>query len=141
MPRGVHTFAKFNDTRRQTYLQLLRDGQGRTLAARESGVSDELVRQYRHANPDFAAAETLAEEDATDKVENALHKAALAGNVTACQVWLYNRRPGRWKDMRHVTVKTRAEDLSDDELATIARGGSPGVDAPPGADGAAPGAG
>ena len=46
----------------------------------------------------FADAISEAEGDAHGKVENALFEAAISGNVTAIQVYLYNRDPKRWTD-------------------------------------------
>ncbi|MBA7649709.1 hypothetical protein ES703_57507 [subsurface metagenome] len=42
--------------------------------------------------------------DAIGKVENALFEAATSGNVTAIQVYLYNRNPERWADKRSVRL-------------------------------------
>jgi hypothetical protein len=42
---------------------------------------------------EFKKAISQAELEANQKVENALFEAAMSGNVTAIQVWLYNRMP------------------------------------------------
>lgn len=110
--KGQAAFAKFGDEKRDEYLAQLRSGCRRSTAARNVGVSRELVRLYRHATPGFAAEESAAEEEATDRVEDALFKAATAGNVTACQVWLYNRRSERWKDQRNLKVSGLEDVLS-----------------------------
>ena len=123
MPPGVPTFAKFNEVRQNKYLAALRRGVSRGKAARQSGVSAALVCLYRQAHPEFASVENDAEDEATDAVENALHKAAIAGNVTACQVWLYNRRPERWKDQRNLKVLIADDELNraiESELARLA---------------------
>ena len=52
----------------------------------------------------FAEAVSEAESDAIGKVENALFEAATSGNVTAMQVYLYNRDPERWADRRSVRM-------------------------------------
>jgi len=36
----------------------------------------------------------------TEEVEAALFEKAKEGHVIACLVWLYNRNPQRWKDLR-----------------------------------------
>jgi hypothetical protein len=104
MARGVLTFKKFDGTRITKYLKLLEEGKTRKAAAVGVGCSALLIREYRKRDPEFARQEEAAIEkgcDAkTDEVEDALHAAALKGNVTAIQVWLYNRRPSMWKDMR-----------------------------------------
>jgi hypothetical protein len=104
VPRGVKKFAKFAPDKKADYLQKLREGVSPCTAARAVGVSRQLVRLYRKDHPDFAAEERLAVRESHEQVENALFKEAVAGNVTACQVWLYNRRPGRWADRRNVKL-------------------------------------
>lgn len=104
MPAGVPTFDKFDAEKREKYLQSLREGNSRSTAAVQAGVSRDLVWKYRKATEGWAEEEEAAEEEAHDLVEDALHQAAVSGNVTACQVWLYNRRPGRWKDRRNLSV-------------------------------------
>jgi len=52
----------------------------------------------------FAEAVSEAESDAIGKVENALFEAATSGNVTAMQVYLYNRDPKRWSDKRNIRL-------------------------------------
>jgi len=54
--------------------------------------------------PAFAEAMLEAELEANELVEQALYKTALGGNVTAQQVWLYNRDPARWSDKRNVQM-------------------------------------
>jgi hypothetical protein len=53
----------------------------------------------------FAKEVSQAEMLADDEVENALYTAAVSGNVTACQVWLYNRRPDAWADRRNLKAE------------------------------------
>jgi hypothetical protein len=126
VPRGQPTFDRFDERRREKYLSLLRKGKHRLTAARACDVSRELVRLYRNANPSFAEEESAAEEEAGDAVEDALFEAARDGNVTAIQVYLYNRRPARWKDQRNLKVFVGDDDLDsaiERELARVARGG------------------
>lgn len=94
------SFAKFGKNKREEYFEALRSGCWRYKAARTIGISRELIRMYRELHPEFAIAEQEAEDEANDEIENALFQAAQSGNVTACQVWLYNRRSERWKDQR-----------------------------------------
>lgn len=104
VPQGTPTFQKFGEKRRAKYLDALREGNSRSSAARSVGVSPELVRLYRKATPGWEDLETEAEEEAHGKVEDSLFKTAINGNVTACQVWLYNRVPERWKDQRNLKL-------------------------------------
>lgn len=93
---------KFGAVKRAAFLTALREGSRRGAAAEAVGISRETVRLAYNADPDFAAQVEQAEMDANEPVEDALYQAALAGNVVAAQVWLYNRMPERWQDRRRV---------------------------------------
>lgn len=88
---------KFNQKRREVFLQAIRDGQRRTAAASTAGVSFVTVWHAMKDDPDFADAVDDAEVEACDPVETALYDAATSGNVPAIQTWLYGRSKGRWK--------------------------------------------
>lgn len=136
-------FGKFGSNKKEAYLAALREGLRRSTAARSVGVSRELIRQYREAFPGFGKEEEEAEDESCDRVEDSLFRAATGGNVTACQVWLYNRRPGRWKDQRNLKVMGLEDvlnqlppDLAEEtrrELAADVSGGGGGI--PAGANG------
>jgi hypothetical protein len=95
---------RFDDKKKEAYLDQLRNGRGRTLAASNIHVSRELVSNHRQKYPGFALAEMEAEARADDEVVNSLFEAAKSGNVTAIQVWLYNRQSNNWRDKRNVSV-------------------------------------
>jgi hypothetical protein len=128
--RGRDKFGKFGTPTREKYLEQLRQGVRRLPAARNVGVSEELVRLYRKAFPAFAVEEKSAEEESLDEVENAMHQAAISGNVRAGEFILCNRRPKRWQARRRhevggiggvpIAVSSRIEQelraLTDDEL-------------------------
>ncbi len=96
---------KFTPAKQKEYLRLLaEDGLGRCAAARAVGLVPQWISSYCKEHPDFEAQRDEAELAANEQVENALYTAALAGNVTACQVWLYNRMPERWADKRSTAV-------------------------------------
>lgn len=117
---------KFGVRKRTKYLENLREGMRRGAAAQDVGISRETARLAYNAEPEFAAAVEQAEMDANEEIEDALREAALSGNVTAAQVWLYNRVPDRWMDKRNVQVtgpgggavrlETRYAELSDQEI-------------------------
>lgn len=96
-PQG---FEKFDETRRTAYLAILRDGGRRRAAARSVGIHPETVSRYIARHPAFADEVTLAEMEANEVVEDALFLAAKKGNVTAMQLWLYNRDPEHWSDRK-----------------------------------------
>jgi hypothetical protein len=101
---------KFDDIKKAEYLELLREGTGRCRAARSVGVNIFTVERHMGQYPSFADAVSLAETEADDEVENALYQAAISGNVTACQVWLYNRRKDKWTDRRNVRTEITGRD-------------------------------
>ena len=104
MPAGRLSFAKFGRKRQKVYLDSLAEGSSKTTAAAATGVSYELIRLYRKEQPEFSELEEQAQLSATEKVEDALFQAASSGNVRACEVWLYNRCPDKWKDQRNIKV-------------------------------------
>ena len=95
---------KFDDIKKATYLEHISNGHTRGHAATLVGISRMTIVDHMKADKGFAEAVSSAEMDAIGKVENALHEAAVSGNVTAIQVFLYNREPKRWGDRRNIQV-------------------------------------
>lgn len=96
---------KFDITRREAYLQLLREGQRRCASARAVGVHPWTVSNYGRRHPGWAREVTLAEMEANELVENALFKTATEGSVPAAQFWLVNRDPENWADKKSVKTE------------------------------------
>src|SRR5574344_2031628 len=92
---------KFDAARRELFLDLLRKGIRRTQACKKAGISRPTFNKCMNNNKKFAAEVAQAETDANELVEQAMFNSALKGNVTAQQVWLYNRDPERWSDKRN----------------------------------------
>ncbi len=127
---GPRRRIKFTAALQDAYLDALREGKRRGQAARDVGIHRSTIVDYRKLDATFAAEEVLAERDAIEQVEESLFQAALAGNVTAIQVFLYNRAPERWADRRNVAVtgagggpveyvdtSPRYHEMTDDELS------------------------
>ena len=120
---------KFDSIKKAEYLEQLRNGHTRGYAATLTGVGRQTIYDHIKKDKGFGAAISEAEDDAIAKVENALFEAANSGNVTAIQVFLYNRNPKRWADRRNIQVSGErggpievslsAKDLSDAELIAI----------------------
>ena len=91
---------KFTNIKKAEYLKELRSGLRRGAAAESVGVTRWTVRNHIKEDPEFGSACLEAEQDAIEEVEDALYDAAIAGNVVAIQVILYNRDPQRWADRR-----------------------------------------
>lgn len=85
-------------------VEAVAQGRRPTLAARDVGVSRSALWRARTRDADFEAAMLEAEREGNERIEDAMYEAALNGNVTAQQVWLYNRASDRWRDRRNVSV-------------------------------------
>lgn len=119
-----------------------RDGYTMQDIANRIGITDKTLREWRKEYPEIQKAISNGKEIVDYKVENALLKSALgyktkevkvttimrygkvvetqkevtekdqAPNVTACQVWLYNRCPDKWKKNRDNLIELDEEDTS-----------------------------
>ena len=109
-PQKRENRKKFDRAKKDAYLDLLREGTRRGQAAHQVGVDPSTVQRHMARYPQFAKELSQAEMLADDEVENALYTAAISGNVTACQVWLYNRRPEAWADRRNLRAEVSGPD-------------------------------
>lgn len=106
---------RFDESRRDVYLRLLREGRGRHQAAREVGVDPGTVVRYRAADAAFDEEATRAEEEAAEPVQAKLYEAALDGQPWAVKLWLGRRAQGRaggasWaEESRSVDVRVSGE--------------------------------
>lgn len=95
----------FSPLKKRQLLKLVSEGDTRTAAARKVGVTLRTVNRHIEQYPEFAEAISWCEMEADDEVENALYLAAKSGSVSAIAMWLYNRRPDKWMDRRHVRLE------------------------------------
>jgi len=95
---------KLDTIKKKQYLEHISNGHTRGYAATLVGVHRHTINIHMKKYPEFAEAISEAELDAIAKVENALYEAAQSGNVTAIQVFLYNRDPKRWSDRRNIQL-------------------------------------
>jgi len=100
---------KFTWARRREFLDNLREGKRRGIAARAVGVCGLTVEKRMKKDVKFREAVFRAEKEANEGVEDALYQSAMRGNVVAQQVWLYNRCPELWADRRQVDKVIRGE--------------------------------
>lgn len=120
---------KFDEERKARFLELVAKGYGRTKACVKVGITRQTFGRHYDKSEKFRAAVLDAEEEANDVVEMALYKTAIDGNVTAQQVWLYNRASDRWADRRNISlsgdnknpIRVEMRDYSDDQLRAIIR--------------------
>ena len=101
---------KFGVRKRKQFLKLLEDGSRRMAAAQMVGISYMTVYRQLKSDQEFAEAVDEAEMNVDEQVVDALFDAAVSGNVTACQVWLYNRRPEQWSDRRNQRIEHSGPD-------------------------------
>jgi hypothetical protein len=94
-----------NDEKKAAFCHMLRQGMLQGQAAKAVGLSWTDVAHEMVADFDFQVAVHQAEGEASDIVEGALLKQALAGNVEAIQIWLCNRNPRRWKYVGGLTAE------------------------------------
>jgi len=103
------TYRRFDETKQREYIRQITENKlGRIAAARAVGVDASTARRHVAADKKFAEAVSLAEMAAEgekiEDVEDALYQAAIGGNVTAIQVFLYNRAADRWSDRRNLQL-------------------------------------
>ncbi len=100
---------KFDDVKRPEFLRLLADGKSKALCAHSVGVAITTVERYCNLHAEFrrevSRAEMVGARLRVGKVEDSLFNAAVSGNVTAIQVFLYNRASERWSDRRQVKTE------------------------------------
>ncbi len=120
--KGSRTPYKFDDTKRAAYLDGLKNGLGRGMAADAVGVHRSLISDYKKRDASFGALESRAELDAIEKVENALFLSATEDrSTTAIQVFLYNRAPERWQDRRNVIHSGKVDMSREEAQESMAR--------------------
>ncbi|MCK4698291.1 MAG: class I SAM-dependent methyltransferase, partial [Dehalococcoidia bacterium] len=102
--KGESRLVKFDSIKKEGYLENISNGHTRGYAATLVGIHRSTVINHMKKDKAFAEAVSEAERDAIGKIENALFEAATSGNVTAIQVFLYNRDPKRWADRRNIQL-------------------------------------
>lgn len=75
-----------------------RDGLSEEQIAGKMGISASTLREWKNKFPAISAALKNGKEVVDIAVENALFKAAIAGEAWAVCFWLKNRRPDKWRD-------------------------------------------
>ena len=99
-----------------------RDGYTYQDIANRIGITTKCLKKWRDAYPEIDEALKYGREIIDYKVENALLKSALgyktketttkemAPNTRSCEVWLFNRKPDKWKRNRDNLVELNEED-------------------------------
>lgn len=120
---------KFDDARKAVFLDLLANGWRRGRACKKVGIHRSTFEKHLNTYPKFAEAVAQAEMDACEIIEEALFqnargdpKRGIPGNVTAQQVYLYNRCPERWADRRNPSVVIKEKSGLDEIREALRRG-------------------
>jgi transposase len=87
----------------------VRDGLLDKQIAHNMGISVGTLYAWRNKFSEFDEVFKRTKEIVDYEVENALHRAAMEGNVTAQIFWLKNRRPGQWRDKQDVEYSGRVD--------------------------------
>ncbi len=108
-----------------------------TLAARKAGVSYTTVKRYAAEFPSVAEAILEAKENMLDFTEGKLFENIKAGDQASIFFYLKTQGKSRGyierQDVKQdVTLRFKAEDLTDDELRAIAARGRAGTPKTPG---------
>jgi hypothetical protein len=90
--------SKFDDIKKETFLELLRNGATRTTAAAAVGMTRQGIWSHTQKHPAFEELISRAEMVADADVENALFMKARSGNVSAMIFWLKNRQSASWSN-------------------------------------------
>ena len=97
---------------KQQFLELLLDGKGPFPAGLELCWSPAKIKRML-ADPEIMDLMRFIDLHMDQSVQYALYRAAMGGNVTAQQIWLFNRQSDKWKDTKRVVhegeVKIGAE--------------------------------
>lgn len=75
-----------------------RDGLTDEQIASNIGIRRETLCEWKKKYPNISNALKRGKEVVDIEVENALHKLAVDGNITAIIFWLKNRKPDKWRD-------------------------------------------
>ena len=103
---------EFSEQQQERFLDELRNGVRRGMAADTVELPRPFVREYIRTHDDFAAKIDDAELDALENVEEAVYQAAISGNVQAAKMWLDYKNPRRGS----APVDLPGVDPMDDEL-------------------------
>lgn len=91
--------------------------------AKNIGIAKTTLYEWKKKYPEFAAALKKGKAVVDALVENALLKAAMAGESWAVCFWLKNRRPDKWRDKPDTESNTNLTIVIKDEYGDEDDGG------------------
>ena len=104
--RGPKTPEEISRLKKEV-ISKVRGGCSYTKAAEQLGIERNTIKNWQDADSVFKSACEYAREMSVERVEDAMHEAALKVNenpryTTAAIFFLKNRCPGRWRDVKDV---------------------------------------
>lgn len=90
----------FTPDRQAEYLAYRGKGVSRSKSAELCGVNYRTVSEYAKRDPAFIDAETAAEVQGVEEIEEVLYGLARDGHMRAIEIVLTNRAPDRWKSIQ-----------------------------------------
>lgn len=103
MPRAVDSYKELVAYDR--FLELVRMGTPELNAALEVEWTPAQLRALQQ-DPEFRELISVAKEEADGSIEQILYREAHKGKQWAVQMWLFNRQPDRWRDLKRIEIKT-----------------------------------
>ena len=101
---GGMTPVKFTEQVRDAYLSSIRSGNMRNESARIAGISYRTVERRRKNDPEFAADELRAFDEANEGVEKVLRDMALQGDISAIKMWLASHKRSTYGQKTQVQI-------------------------------------
>jgi hypothetical protein len=89
----------------ERFLELVAVGVHPVNAGIEVGWSPAKTKAHMK-EPEFADMVSGAIDRANASMEEALYQKGLSGNVSAMMLWLFNRAPDRWRDVKRIEVRS-----------------------------------
>lgn len=75
-----------------------------TTAAAHLGISRRTLHNWKKKSKIIATAIEIGKATVDTRVENALLTQALKGDVRACEIWLRNRKPDKWREKKELDI-------------------------------------
>lgn len=120
-PAGSGRKGRITPENRERIIGALCLGADMHLAAATLGISRQALYKYLEKHPLFREEVEDARSIADDRVERALYKRAVDGDVRAQVFWLSNRRPNRWRKRHEITGADGAPLVDPETLLAMAR--------------------
>lgn len=89
----------------ERFIDLVADGCPEVNAALEVGWTPRVMQSYLQ-DSSFRDMVSAARDRADGTIEQKLFAVAKGGNMTAIQMWLFNRQPERWRDLKRIEIHT-----------------------------------